>query len=85
MTTTQFLVIGGTGRLLGTILLTLGGSYLRHHQYVRFWVLVGIGISVVIVALAYKDKLDRVFRFWHIKEIRKKRQAQAAQRNMAKH
>ncbi len=85
MTTTQFLVIGGTGRLLGTILLTLGGSYLRHHQYVRFWILVGIGISVVIVALAYKDKLDRVFRFWHIKEIRKKRQAQAAQRNMANH
>ena len=85
LTTTEFLVIGGTGRLFGTILLTLGGSYLRHHQYVRFYILVGIGISVVIVALAYRDKLDRIFRFWHLKGRRKKRQEEAAQRNMANH
>jgi len=83
LTTTEFLVIGGTGRLFGTILLTLGGSYLRHHQYVRFYILVGIGISVVIVALAYRDKLDRIFRFWHLKGRRKKRQVEAAQRNMS--
>lgn len=85
LSTTEFLVIGGTGRLFGTILLTLGGSYLRHHQYVRFWILVGIGISVVIVALAYRDKLDRVFRFWHLKGLRKKRQVDAAQRNTTNH
>jgi len=85
LTTTDFLVIGGTGRLFGTILLTLGGSYLRHHQYVRFYVLVGIGISVVIVALAYRDKLDRIFRFWHLKGLRKRRQGEAAERNVAHH
>ena len=85
LTTTAFLVIGGTGRLFGTILLTLGGSFLRHHQYVRFWILAGIGISVVIVALAYRDKLDRVFRFWHLKGLRKKRQIEAAHRNTANH
>jgi len=85
MTTTQFLVIGGAGRLFGTILLTLGGSYLRHHQYVSFFVLVGVGISVVIVALAYRDKLNRLFRFWHLKGLRKKRQAEALQRNAANH
>jgi len=85
LTTTEFLVIGGTGRLFGTILLTLGGSYLRHHQYVRFYILVGIGISVVIVALAYRDKLDKLFRFWHLKGRRKKRQMEAAQRNMSNH
>ena len=86
MTTTQFLVIGGTGRLLGDDP-AHPGRKLPEAPWVssRFWILVGIGISVVIVALAYKDKLDRVFRFWHIKEIRKKRQAQAAQRNMANH
>jgi len=85
MTTTQFLVIGGTGRLFGTILLTLGGSYLRHHQYFNFFILVGVGISVVIVALAYRDKLDRVFRFWHVKGLRRRRQIQADQRNLANH
>jgi uncharacterized membrane protein YdjX (TVP38/TMEM64 family) len=83
MTTTQFLVIGGTGRLFGTILLTLGGSYLRHHQYFNFFVLVGVGISVIIVALAYRDKLDRVFRFWHVKNMRRRRQQEAVQRNLA--
>jgi len=85
LTTTEFLVIGGTGRLFGTILLTLGGSYLKHHQYIRFYILVGIGISVVIVALAYRDKLDRVFRFWHLKGLRKRRQIEAAQRDFANH
>ncbi len=85
LTTTEFLVIGGTGRLFGTILLTLGGSYLRHHQYIRLYALVGIGISVVIVALAYQDRLDRIFRFWHLKGLRKKRQGEAAQRNVANH
>jgi len=85
MTTTQFLVIGGAGRLFGTILLTLGGSYLRHHQYVGFFVLVGVGISVVIVALAYRDKLNRIFRFWHLKGLRKRRQVEAAQRDMVNH
>ena len=85
LTTTAFLVIGGTGRLFGTILLTLGGSFLRHHQYVRFWVLVGVGISVVLVALAYRDKLNRVFRFWQLKGLRKRRQSEAVQRNMANH
>lgn len=85
LTTTEFLVIGGTGRLFGTILLTLGGSYLRHHQYIRFYILVGIGISVVIVALAYRDQLDKLFRFWHLKERRKKRQNEAAQRGMTNH
>jgi uncharacterized membrane protein YdjX (TVP38/TMEM64 family) len=85
LTTTEFLVLGGTGRLFGTILLTLGGSYLRHHQYFRLYILLGIGISVVIVALAYRDKLDRVFRFWHLKGLRKRRQTEAAQRIMANH
>lgn len=74
LTATEFLVIGGTGRLLGTILLSLGGSYLRHHQYFRFYILVGSAISVIIVALAYRDRLDRFFRFWHLRSLRKKRQ-----------
>jgi len=44
---------------------------------------VGVGISVVIVALAYRDKLDRVFRFWHVKGLRRRRQQEAAQRKLA--
>lgn len=73
LTTAEFLVIGGTGRLFGTILLTLGGDYIRHHQYGRFTILVGIAIIVVLITMAYKDKLDRLFRKWHILSYKKKK------------
>ncbi len=73
LTTTEFLVIGGTGRLFGTVLLTLGGSYIRHHQYKRFFVLAGVAIIVVLVAMAYRDKLERLFRKWHIIEYKRKK------------
>ncbi len=73
LSTTEFLVIGGTGRLFGTILLTLGGTYIRHHQYKRFFVLAGIAIVVVLIAMAYRDKLERLFRKWHIVEYKKKK------------
>jgi uncharacterized membrane protein YdjX (TVP38/TMEM64 family) len=73
LSTMEFLLIGGTGRFFGTLLLTLGGTYVRHHQYGRFYILVGAGIIIAIVVLAYKDKLDRLFRFWHLKSLRKRR------------
>lgn len=73
LTTMEFLVIGGTGRLFGTILLTLGGDYIRHHQYGRFTILIGISIIVVLITMAYKDKLDRLFRKWHILNYKKKK------------
>jgi len=73
LTTTEFLVIGGTGRLFGTILLTLGGTYIRHHQYMRFFVLTGVAIMVVLIAMLYRDKLERLFRKWHVISYRKKK------------
>lgn len=73
LTTMQFLVIGGTGRLFGTILLTMGGTYIRHHQYGRFFVLAGVAIIVVFLAMLYRDKLERLFRKWHIIEYKKKK------------
>lgn len=72
LSTMEFLVIGGTGRLFGTVLLTMGGNYIRHHQYGRFSILVGIALIILIVALAYKDKLEKQFRLWHLKTRRRK-------------
>ena len=65
ITTAEFLVIGGTGRLFGTVLLTLGGSYIRHHQYYRLSILLGIAIVIILVSMAYKDKLEKLFQKWH--------------------
>jgi len=82
LTTTEFIVIGGTGRLFGTILLTLGGNYIKHHQYGKFSILVGIAIVVVFIAMAYRDKLERTFRKWHIMKYRKHKAKKAEQKNI---
>lgn len=73
LSTAEFLLIGGTGRLFGTILLTLGGTYIRHQQYMRFFILAGIAIVVIFLAMAYRDKLERLFRIMHIISYKKKR------------
>jgi uncharacterized membrane protein YdjX (TVP38/TMEM64 family) len=65
LTTMEFIVIGGFGRLFGTVLLTLGGNYIRLHQYLRFSILVGVAVILVFLAMAYRDKLEAVFRQWH--------------------
>jgi uncharacterized membrane protein YdjX (TVP38/TMEM64 family) len=73
LSTAKFLIIGGTGRLFGTILLTLGGDFIRHDQYDKFFILVGVALVVIFIAIAYKDKLERLFRIWHIIDYRKKK------------
>jgi uncharacterized membrane protein YdjX (TVP38/TMEM64 family) len=71
LSTKEFLVISTVGRFLGTVLITLGGSYVRHHQYYRFFVLFGIGVVIIFFSMAYKDRLNRLFRIWHIRSVRK--------------
>ena len=73
LTTAEFLVIGGTGRLFGTILLTLGGNFLRHQQYKRFFTLAGVALIVVFFAMAYRDKIERIFRIWHVTSYKRKK------------
>jgi uncharacterized membrane protein YdjX (TVP38/TMEM64 family) len=67
LSTLEFLVIGGTGRLFGTTLLTLGGNYLKLQQYGRFFFLVGVALVFMLVTMAYKDKIENLFKQWHLK------------------
>ena len=62
LTALEFLAIASSGRLLGTILLTLSGAFLRKGQYEQFFLMAGVAVVVVFLALAYKDKLERMFR-----------------------
>ena len=62
LTALEFLAIASSGRLLGTILLTLSGAFLRKGQYEQFFLMAGVAVVVVFLALAYKDKLERLFR-----------------------
>ena len=71
LTTLEFLAIATTGRLLGTMLLTLGGSFLRNHQYYRFFLLSGAAVVVLFLTIAYRDRLERIFQKLHKRHSRK--------------
>jgi len=72
LTTLEFLAIATTGRLLGTMLLTLGGTFLRNHQYYRFLLLSGAAVVIVFLTIAYRDRLERFFQGLHERHLRKK-------------
>lgn len=65
LTTREFLAISTIGRFFGTVLLTLGGNYIRHHQYYRFSVLFAVAIVLVFLSMVYKEKLEGLFHKWH--------------------
>lgn len=67
----EFTIIAGVGRLLGTVLLSLGGNYLRHHEYEKFFSLAGIAIVIMVTIWLFKDQLERLFRIWHIHRYRR--------------
>jgi len=69
LTTKEFMVISTVGRFGGTVLLTLGGSYIRHEQYRSFFVLLAVSIVAVFLSMVYKEKLEALFHRWHKKSI----------------
>ncbi|NJD56980.1 MAG: TVP38/TMEM64 family protein [Nitrospirae bacterium] len=73
LTTREFLIISTVGRFGGTVLLTLGGTYLRHHQYYRFSFLLGLTVVVIFLSMVYRDKMERLFRIWHVSSRKKER------------
>jgi uncharacterized membrane protein YdjX (TVP38/TMEM64 family) len=72
LTTLEFLAIATTGRFLGTMLLTLGGTFLRNHQYYRFFLLSGAAVVIVILTIVYRDRLEQFFQRLHDRHLRKK-------------
>lgn len=71
LSTKEFFVISTVGRFGGTVLLTLGGNFIHHHQYYRFFILLGIAIILVFLSMVYKDRLERMFRLWHVRSRKK--------------
>lgn len=62
MSQRSFLLVSIPGRLLGTVLLTLGGSYFRDARWLAFSVVVGAGLLVVLLVMIYRDRLERLAR-----------------------
>ncbi|MDA8431653.1 MAG: VTT domain-containing protein, partial [Nitrospiraceae bacterium] len=70
LSTKEFFVISTVGRFGGTVLLTLGGSYIHHHQYYRFFLLLFIAIILVFLSMVYKERLEKIFHRLHLKTRR---------------
>jgi uncharacterized membrane protein YdjX (TVP38/TMEM64 family) len=81
LSTREFLLISTVGRFAGTVLLTLGGSFLRHQQYYRFFVLLGFALVVVFLVMVYKEQMERLFRIWHISSRKKAREKKKQEEN----
>jgi uncharacterized membrane protein YdjX (TVP38/TMEM64 family) len=59
LSTKEFLIISTLGRFMGTVLLTFGGDYIRHHQYYRFSILLGIAIVFILLSMVYRDRIEK--------------------------
>jgi len=73
LTTMEFLVIGGTGRLFGTILLSFGGTYLREEHYMNFFILTAVAVVVVFIAMLFKERIERILRILHVIDYKKQK------------
>jgi uncharacterized membrane protein YdjX (TVP38/TMEM64 family) len=58
----DFLIVSAAGRLLGTVLLTLGGSYFRDAQYGALFTVIGISLLIILLVMIYRDRVERVLR-----------------------
>jgi uncharacterized membrane protein YdjX (TVP38/TMEM64 family) len=66
LTTLEFLVISSIGRLFGTVLLTLGGGYIRCEQYDRLLILIGIAILLALLMFVFKERIERFLKSLHV-------------------
>ena len=58
----DFLLISATGRLLGTILLTMGGTYFRDARYGALFTVVGISLAIILLVMIYRDRVEQLLR-----------------------
>ena len=62
MTTTTFLIVSTIGRLFGTILLSVSGSYAHHHQYGALIIAFGISGVFMVLAYLYRERLIKILK-----------------------
>lgn len=72
----DFLMVSASGRLLGTVLLTMGGVYFRDARYGAFFTIVGVSLAIILLVMIYRDRIELVFRrmadVWHQDKHQKK-------------
>ncbi|MDH3310830.1 MAG: VTT domain-containing protein, partial [Gammaproteobacteria bacterium] len=58
----DFLLVSASGRLLGTVLLTMGGTFFRDDQYGALFTVIGVSLLIILLAMMYHDRLERLLR-----------------------
>ncbi len=69
----DFLVVSTSGRLLGTVLLTMEGSFFRTKRYGAFFTVLGISIVIVLFVMIYRERIERWFRTMRVAQRMKDR------------
>ncbi len=69
----DFFMVSTTGRLLGTVLLTLGGTFFRYRRYGALFTLAGISLLIVLLTMIYRENIERLFRKIRAAQILKHR------------
>jgi len=58
----DFLLISATGRLLGTVLLTMGGTYFRDARYGALFTVVGVSLAIILLVMIYRERVELLLR-----------------------
>jgi uncharacterized membrane protein YdjX (TVP38/TMEM64 family) len=67
----DFLMVSTSGRVLGTTLLTVGGTLFRDERYGAFFTVVGIGIGMILLVMIYRENIEGWFRTLRARHHRK--------------
>jgi uncharacterized membrane protein YdjX (TVP38/TMEM64 family) len=67
----NFLLVSTSGRLFGTTLLTVGGTFFRDARYGAFFTLVGFGIAIILLVMIYRENIEKWFRMLRVRHHRK--------------
>lgn len=54
----SFLIVSTSGRFFGTVLLTVGGTFFRKERYGAFALVVGAGITMVVIVMVYRKNIE---------------------------
>jgi len=57
-----FLIVSTSGRMLGTVLLTVGGALFREERYGAFAVVFGAGVAVILTVTLFRKDIERWLR-----------------------
>ena len=58
----DFLMVSAFGRLLGTVLLTMGGTYFRAARYAELFTVIGVSLGVILLVMMYRDRIEQWIR-----------------------